>query len=234
MKNELQILIEELQREHDYLEGELNACIKEWDFEGAEAFKEPLFYTREKLRILKNLENRDYDKIVGLRGKIERLKNYEAKDGYSKFAIQRMKDKIPEYEKELSNLENKEKQFHYDSDELTICFEKIVRKEIKEFELEVESEGLVFEMSEENSNLKIEIRRTDKYSLDYTTTRKGLAELKRMGFLVEDKHAVKKIEAFEEKKILPTIELFSRIACEVFRLYGDKKGKIKLKNESSS
>jgi len=32
MKNELQILIEELQREHDYLENELNACIQEWDF----------------------------------------------------------------------------------------------------------------------------------------------------------------------------------------------------------
>lgn len=229
MKNELQILIEELQREHDYLENELNACIKEWDFEGAKAFKEPLFYTREKLRILKNLDNPDYDKIVGLRGKIERIKNYEAKDEYSKFAIQRMKDKIPEYEKELSNLENKEKQFHYDSDELIICFERIMNKEIQEFELEVNNEGVVFKISEKNSNLKIEIRRVDKYSLDYTTTRMGLIELKRMGFLVAEKNAVKEIEEFEERKILPTIELLSRISYEVFRLYGDKKGKIKLK-----
>ena len=105
------------QREHDYLENELNACLKEWNFEGAAAFKEP----------------------------------------------------------------------------------------------------------------KIEICRTDKYPLEYPTTRMVITELKKMGFLVTEKNAVKEFEDFEEEKILPIIELFSRIVYEVFSLYGNKKGKIKFK-----
>ena len=139
MINELQILIEVLQSEHDYLENELKACINEWDFEGAEAFKKPLFYTREKLRILKNLDNPDYDKILDLRNKIERLKNYETEDEFKKIVIQITKDKIPEYENELSNLENKERQFYYNSDELIICLERIINKEISELEFEFEN-----------------------------------------------------------------------------------------------
>lgn len=229
MINELQILIEVLQSEHDYLENELKACINEWDFEGAEAFKKPLFYTREKLRILKNLDNPDYDKILDLRNKIERLKNYEAKDEFTKFAIQITKDKIPEYENELSNLENKERQFYYNSDELIICLERIINKEISEFELEVNNEGVVFHISNWNSNLKIEIRWTDKSSLDYKTGRMGITELKGMGFLVTEKNAVKKFENFEGDKILSIIELLSRVAYEVFGLYGNKEGKIKVK-----
>lgn len=229
MKNEHQILIEELQREHDYLENELNTCIKEWDFEGAEAFKVPLFYTREKLQILKNLDNPDHDNIVELREKIERLKNHETKDEFLQFAIQRMKNKIPEYEKELSNLENKKRRFHYDSDELIICFEKIINKEIEEFEIEIEENGIAFEISIKESKLKIEIRGTDKHTLEYKTTKMGLIELKKMGFLVMETNATIEIEEFEEKKILSVIELLSRIAYDVFRLYGNKKGNIKLK-----
>ena len=138
-----------------------------------------------------------------------------------------MKDKIPAYERVLSNLENKKRPFRYDSDEFIICLERIINGEIPAFELEIEK--MVFEISKEETNLKIEIHHSDHGSLSYSIPRIGLAELKRMGFLVTEKNAVKKIKEFEERKILPTIELFSRIIYEVFRLYGDKKGRIRLK-----
>jgi hypothetical protein len=229
MKNELHILIEELQKEHDYLENELKACIEEWNFEGAEAFKGPLSYTREQLHILKKLDNPDYDKIIRLKSEIERLKKYEATDAYSIFATHRREYRIIECEKELSDLENKERPFHCDGDELIICLEKMIHEEIREFELEIENEGIVFDISKVDTNLKIEIRQVDKCALGYTATTNDLTELKRMGFLVAEKSAVKEIEDFEEKKVLPTIELLSRIAYETFRLYGNIKGKIKLK-----
>jgi hypothetical protein len=229
MKSDLHILIEELQREHDYLEEELNTCLKEWDFKGAEAFKEPLFYTREKLRILKNLENPDFDSIVSLRGKIERLRDYEGTDEIAKFATQRMKDRIPEYEKELLKLENNEKKIHDDSDELIICLEKVLAKKISQFDIAVEDEGIVFEISKKERILKIEIRRSDNYTLDYTTTKNGLTKLKTMGFQINEMNAIKEIRDFQEKKILSLIELLSRIAFEVFRLYGNKEAKIKMK-----
>jgi len=227
MESELQILIAELQREHDYLENELNACLKGWDFEGANAFKEPLFYTREKIRILKNIENPAHDKIISLKGKIERFKNYEMIGEYSKFPIQNKEDLIHDYEKELSQLENKERRFHYDSDELTICLEKILSKKISQFEIEVDE--ILFVISRKKTTLIIEILRTDNHTFDYPTTRKGLTELKRMGFEVSEQNAIKEISDFQEDKISPTIELLSRIAYEVFRLYGDKKAKIKMR-----
>jgi predicted transcriptional regulator len=229
IKNELQILIEELEKEHDYLENELNACIKEWDFEGAETFKTSLIYTKEKLRILKNLDNPNYDQILRLKRTIEIFKTYEAEDALSQSAILRRQERISAYEKEISNLESKESRFHCDNDALIICLEKIINKEIKGFELEIDNGGVIFEVFKMDSNLKIEIRRTDNHSLGYTTTNVGLAELKKMGFLATPENAVKQIEEFEATKILPTIELLSRVAYEVFSLYGDKKGKIKLK-----
>lgn len=228
MKNELQNLIEELQKEHDYLESELNHCLEGWDFEGAATFKEPLLYTKEKLRILQNLNNSNFDKIVNLRGRIKWFKELEGKDDLSKFRFQRIKEKIPEYKRELSHLENKKKRFQYDTDELTICLKKIIQKEIRKIELKIDTKEIIFELWKEESNLKIKISRSDKHELDYTITSNGINELKKMGFFLSKENAIKEIKQFTESKIHQIIELLSRIIFEVLRLYGDRNGQIKL------
>jgi len=86
MQSLLKVLIDELQKEYDYLEKELNLCIKEWDFEGAEAFKKPFISVKKKLLILKNIENPNFDRITSLRRYLERI---ESRDDES----------IPEYMK---------------------------------------------------------------------------------------------------------------------------------------
>jgi len=46
MKSNLQLLLDQIQQEHDYLEENLNRCIQRWDFEGAEAFRRPLLWVK--------------------------------------------------------------------------------------------------------------------------------------------------------------------------------------------
>ncbi len=132
----LQILIEGLQKEHDFLENEMNLCIKDWDFLGAEAFRIPLEYMRIKLATLKNLENPNYDEINSLQYRIERINTFESKDKILKSVYEPMKSKIPEYEQELSKLENIKSRFHIDGEELIICFKKIIAGKLKRFEIE--------------------------------------------------------------------------------------------------
>ena len=53
MKTDLEILIEHLQNEVDYLKSSMDDCAAEWDFDGAKAYREPLIYTKRKLNVLK-------------------------------------------------------------------------------------------------------------------------------------------------------------------------------------
>jgi hypothetical protein len=227
--NDLQILIQELQREHDYLENEMKSCIQEWDFKGAEAFSKPLIHTKDKLRILKNLDDPNYDKIMSLKARIERLNEFEIKDDFLKLSIDKMRARIPEYESELAELESSERKSHYDSDELIICLEKILSDEINQFRIENEEEGIAIIISKRDFGLRIEVKRTDKYSLEDSVKRNGLTEFKRMGFEVNENNAIKEFEEFQKSEILQIIKILSRITYEVFRLYGNKAAIIKFK-----
>ena len=227
MKSDLQLLIDELQKQHDHLENELNSCIEGWDFISAEVYKESLVYTREQLRILKNLNTPNYDKIYALKKRIEFYSDFKSQeDRYLRYTFQRMNKKITEFKKELLKLENIEKRAHIDSDELIICFEEILSQRINQFELEVEA--ILFKILRTGNELKIELTRTDKKSLDYTMTKIGSSKLKKMGFQVEDKTAIKIVREFQVSKILPIISIISRIIFEVFKLYGNKKARLKL------
>ena len=70
MKTDLEILIEHLQSEYDYLKSSMDECVAEWDFDGAKAFREPLIFTRRKLNVLKCLENPNFKKINELVGMV--------------------------------------------------------------------------------------------------------------------------------------------------------------------
>lgn len=59
--NFLQILIEILQNEQVSLEQELMACLDDQNFSIAKFINEAKYQTNEKLRILKNLENPEFD-----------------------------------------------------------------------------------------------------------------------------------------------------------------------------
>lgn len=227
MKKELQILIEELQKEHDLLEKEMNICIKSWDFKGAEAFSKPLIYTKQKLQILRNLDNPNFDEINDLKRRIKNINELEVKDEISRFAFERMKARIPRYEEELKNLQKTKPEFHIEGDELIICLEKLSTGELSSFELEVKENKLsiLFEKIEET--LKIRIESKDPSRIKYHTGSFGISELKGIGFKVNESNAVLEIDNFKSSNVLDVIEILALIVYNVFRLYGGKQARIK-------
>lgn len=63
MKKNIDILLAHLQKEHNYLETEMDICIAEWDFLGAEAFRKPLRHVKSKLEVAKSLKNPQHKAI---------------------------------------------------------------------------------------------------------------------------------------------------------------------------
>lgn len=231
MKSELQILIDELQKEHDLLEKEMNSCVKEMDYLGAEAYKTPFVYTKEKLRVLRHLENSNFDKINSLKHRIKHTKGITKEDFSSEIFIKRIKSRLPEYEKELKQLESIKNNFHQDKDELIICLEKIDSGELNSFDLEIEDGYICIKIFKENGGIKIviQMKASRKEPLRRITTPQGRSELKKMSFDITEESANLWIDKFDKTKIPFVMEILSRIAYDVFRLYrdGNKIAKIK-------
>lgn len=244
MKNDLQLLIDELQRQCDYLKEEMNDCIEEWDYLGADKYKRAYIYTNSELNILKNLENPNHDQISFLKRIIERLEKLKSA-GYESEGIKNMDESFKErlresilrsnekqlnkYKKELSVVEKEEYVFHYDSDNLRVCFEKMLEEEIDQFILEAKDDGIIFHFSLIGTNLNIEVKtlkvKGHKYWLKKIVY--SLKQLQNLGFDTSDDHATKVIYDFDNVKVRSTIELLSRIYYEVFHLYGERTAEIK-------
>ena len=99
MKTDLEILIEHLQSEYDYLKSSMDECVAEWDFDGAKAFREPLIFTRRKLNVLKCLENPNFKKINELVGMVSRMEKSlterkNQRDYYDEQLRQRMEENL--------------------------------------------------------------------------------------------------------------------------------------------
>lgn len=227
MKNGTQLLIEELLLEEEKLQQELQACVQEWDFESAEALRKAITYTRERLTILQNLENPDHDRITSLKASIERTKARATSEKDSPYWLWYLKKKLSEEEAELSALEKKTRKQYLDSDELILCFERLLASEIDHFEILIESVGLVFDWSKEVSVLKIVISKTDDNQLLYTTSGSGWLELKKMGFELKDGIATKEFLNSRHFSPLKLLELFSRIIFEGFHLHGNHSAKLR-------
>ncbi len=226
MKSNLQILIEHLEGEQDLLEKEIQNCIKASDFLSAATFQEPLFYIRRKLKIFKNLENSNYDRIVALRNKIEYLEKLDENDFFSKKGIKKMKLKIPKYEEELRQLENEKNININDNDHIITGLYKIVLKEIKQFEIEVGDYEIQIALYN-FSALKISLQRQDMQSLNYVIPKERLSKLMRLGFTIDGYIASKSLLNFETPKILSIMNLLSRLFYDVLNYYGNKTGIIK-------
>ena len=227
MKNELQILVEEIQREHDYLEKEMNTCIKESDFQGADAFHNSLIYTKQKLRILKNLENPNFDKINGLKRRIEYFKSIEVENELFKSSIERMKASIPALETELRSLEQTKPIFKNDSDELIIYLEKLLSGDLTFFELEIKENKLSIQINKNDNTLEIILSSLKNTQIKQHFIRYGVSELNNIGFTINESNAILRIEDFETSKIKEVIEILSRITFDILRLYGNQRAKIK-------
>jgi len=231
MKNELQILIDELQKEHDYLKNEMDMCVHELDFLGAEAFKNPFLDTRDKLRVLKNLENANFDRIEQLKFRIENNTKRLEMTGLPEKWVARYKAEIPKLKEELLQLEQAKRTAHYDNDQLMMCLENIIANKIKAFQIEFEQSAIFIQISKQSSDLNIEILRTDDNALDHSIGHSQLAKLKKLGFILNEKNAIKIIEELQKSDIHQIITVLSKVTFEILGLSENQTAVLKYKTD---
>ncbi len=227
MKSELQLLIEAYQKEHDYLENEMNTCTKDWDFEGAEAFRKSLVHTKRRLRVLKNLDNPHFDEINYLKWRISYISQLEVEEKRSRFSVERMKAEIPDLERAIMEMEATKPGPKIDSDEIILSFEKMLSGEISSFEVEINKLELSIIISKVEETLKINIESQKGKAIYQNTIIFGRHDLKRIGFQFDESSGLLEIENFDSSKILNTLETLSQIFFDVFGLYGVIGAKIK-------
>lgn len=230
MKTGLQILVEELQKEYDYLEGEMKDCINEWEFEEAEALKKPLAYTGAKLQVLKNLENPHYDQIQLLKGEFEHLREMMLNEGYSEEDVEELVADIQDVKESISALEGIDTEFRYDSDHLIQCLERIISGEIRCFELMARQEEIGFEICGVYGDLTVNVKTDYPEGLEYFIAESDLMNLKRMGFKLNGETAEKRVQNFGPSKILDVLQLLGRVSFEVLRLYRNPEAVIIIKD----
>lgn len=193
MNLELLTLIDELQKEVDFLEKEMKRCAAEYDFVGAEAFRVPFFRTRSKLRVLKNLENPNYDQMLYLRSRIAWNEKKTIDDSLSSTYLEMTKDLIAESKTELSKLEKIKIRNHIDTDELIKCIEKVLSSVISRFTLIFSKKNVEIIVFKEEVGLKIKLSMTNDRALTNNLQFGGLQKLKRIGFEVFEQHAILKV-----------------------------------------
>ncbi len=227
MKNELQLLIEELQNEHDLLENEVNLCIEGRDFIGAEAFNKSLVHTKQNLSILKNLENPNFDKIRSLKNSIKYYDGLKITDEFPSYFVERAKAKIPALEKELEQLEKRKIEDRNDNDKIIECLEQLVSGVLSYFEIHFADKKLKIRFEKLHDSLNIYLQATHLSNFYKNILDIKHAELKQIGFVLEESGARLEIESFGQHKILDIMETLSRIIYDVFRLYGTKQAEIR-------
>lgn len=226
MKTDLKILIDEFQKEIDFLEKQMNSCVEMMDFKGAQGYKKSLIYTKEKLQVLKNLENCHFDEINRLNRTIEYIKNKRHKYKNNELFWNGFIQKQKEFEERISKLERQSKnKFNLDSEELVNCLEKIVISELSQFKIVFKKTELSIRLQKEDASLKIELNRKEN-RLYLRLADKSI--LKNMGFELQEHLAIKYIPSFQKSDIESTIEILARITFEVFRVYGNEEAIISL------
>ncbi len=221
MKPELQTLLESWQQELDFLQEQLQSSVAEGGFLAAEAYREALTHTREQLRVLQNLKNPNHDKIDSLRKHIDWMKNIAGPNQHHLIS-----EHTKAYESQLTQLQAETPAPRPQTKRLNACLEQLLSGHLHRFELEFEHEYLRFEFFKTDQGLRLNLVQTRGQALHLHTDAGGRAELKNMGFELQETRAAIRLEPH------PTAEevqqLLSRIIFGIFRLYGGKKAVLRL------
>lgn len=227
MKNNIQLVLEELEQE--LLEHEMNHCISQLDFEGAEVFKNAFFYTKRKIRALSTLDNPNYDKITYLQDRIKKLEELKDKMGYPKLLSESMGTMLSRYKTRLSKLKSAQRKFHYDNDAIITYLEKLISGELNSFKIDIFEEKKEIQIVKEKEMIRVVIKRKEGVVLDETIAADKSIALKKMGFLIGKKNATLDINIFSKTYVpLVVIEVLSRVVYDVFCVYDDRRAIIKL------
>lgn len=223
MKSNLELLIDHVQNEVDYLQSSMDACIKELDFDGAKAFKEPLLYTKRKLHILRNLENPERVKISALNQKIRDLEKMLTKGTDPDNSGNRANyylDKIISWKNEIALIQSANPNLRIDDDTILELLDLLKSDTIRQIQLDIIKDNLYLIISLENDVLELRFISTSRVKIRDYLNQPSKNILKELGFNIEK--FVKQITDFSDVDTLQILEELSVIYFEVFRIF-DKK-----------
>ncbi len=220
MKTNLEILIDELQAECDLLQEELNFCIYDSDFEGAHAFNKSLIYTRNQLRIAKNIQNPNWAKIEEHRRRIQQLEKLKEDTRFYKMMIQR----LPEYQASLDELlAIPAKKYALEGEEIAASLEKLLMGEVTKVNLQISG----------NHDVEIRFKLNNKIlylqlitNINFADKTRRSAILKSIGFEIQQDNISMQILDFEQFRISDIIEILAQIIYDVLGFRGNEKAKI--------
>lgn len=239
MKVDLEILIEHLQKEVDYLKSSMDQCATELDFDGAKTFKESLIYTNRKLNVLKCIKNPNYEKISKLSGMISRMEKSlnESKfnsDNFNEKTRKRMegrfnqslKERIKKSQMELDELNAIIPKPRIDDDKILALLEQLETNQLEKAEFEVISEKIYLSLAVNGKIAELKFKTKGDTKIEKYLHRQSKSILKRLGFNLETYSRT--INNYQQIEKLAILEELSIITFEVFNLYGDEKMNIKI------
>ena len=218
-------IIQQLQKEKEYLEEQLKINADQSFFEEAELFRKSLLYKNEKIRILQNLKDFNFDKKQYLKSRIDRNK-VNLQEEKNEEAITMTKEELTRLEDELRNLESINSTNHKDSDLLIFLLEKLLRGKLKNVELLIADKSITINIKK-RSGIEITIIARDNKDLSGFLSRRAKRELKKMGFRKVGLQAELVIQRIDSQIILTILEKLSRLVYDVFHYYGNRKGFLK-------
>jgi len=232
MKTDIELLFEHLENEVGYLKSEMEACVADWDFEGAKSFREPLILTKMKLRTLKSLQNPKYRRIEQLYMLIKTIETgfddtMYYRRGFSKEKIDKRrssyeragKTKIDELQLELTKLESFKQAQRINDDKLLQLLDDLVERSISEIELEIVKEKIFLKIISIGHSVELKLYAKEGTRVaDYISQHKTIL-LKKLGF--QEIIFAKTINDFVA---LDKLELLEEISIIVFEVFGIELG----------
>lgn len=219
MKTNLEILIDELQAECDLLQEELNFCIYDSDFEGAHAFNKSLNYTRNQLRIARNIQNPNWAKIEHYKQGIQQLEKLKEDTPFYKMMIKR----LPEYQASLDELlAIQPKKYALEGEQIPASLEALLKGEIRKITLQMNDDNaeIHFKLTEKILNLQLVIHSK------FADKNRRYAILKNIGFEIQGDNMSIQIPYFDHSKISDVLEILARIIYDVLDWSGNEKAQI--------
>ena len=221
MKTDLQILIEHLQSEYDYLKSSMDECVAEWDFDGAKAFREPVFFTKRKLDILKCLENPNFNKINRLAGNILRIEKSLTERKFDSGYLESIQKKINESKKELEKLRSIDTKQRIDDDKILALLESLERNHLSEVEFEIKKEKIFLLLSVKNQQAELEFKTQEGVNIEDYLAENTKSIIRKLGFNTETYK--KEIPNFNRLNKIKVLEELAIVYFEVFEIFGEER-----------
>ena len=226
MKSELDLLIEHLQKEVDYL----NSAMEEWDFKAAERYRKALIYTRKKLDASKSIKNPNQRQIVENKHVLANILRFEKKNAMKKPSVsedelssdlqerimKRIDDRKQNIQKEIEKMKAYEAVGKSDDDKLYELLEELKSNQISQISIHVDKP---------NATILIMVKKRDLNTLIKSGSVNSINKMN-----ISDPHVVDSencsleitIPRFIDKPVYQALQQIAQLFYEGLELSGDK------------